>query len=72
MSRPWQVEMFEHGLKKRQKLDLLRHHLGPLDTQRCLLVTCGDNTGALNLRLREGGGHWRWMEMEPGGIPAMR
>lgn len=71
MTRPWQVDVFEHGLKKRQKLALLRRQLGPLDAERCVLLTCGDNNGALNLRLHEHGGRWTWMEMETSAIPAL-
>lgn len=68
---PWQVEMFNHSLKKRQKLELLLEMLGPLEGRRCLLVTHGDNPGSLNHQLREAGGDWSWAELEPEGIPQM-
>jgi len=70
-SRPWALEVFDHSLKKRLKVDLLTEMAGVLHGKRCLLVTCGDNPGALNWHLRKGGGEWRWAEMEPERIPAM-
>ncbi len=44
---------------------------GELGDRRCLLVTCGDNPGALNWHLRGAGGRWSWAEMEEDRIPAM-
>lgn len=67
----WQLEVFQRSLKKRLKVDLLRHHLGDCSGQRCLLVTCGDNNGAINYRLKEAGGDWRWAELEPHHIQDM-
>lgn len=61
---PYQLQLFRKALKKRQKVDLLRRHLGPLDRERCLLVTCGDNNGAMNYVLRGRGGRWTWAEVE--------
>jgi SAM-dependent methyltransferase len=69
--RPWQLAMFDVSLKKRQKLAMLRDLLGPLEDQRCLLVTHGDNPGSLNHHLRAAGGAWSWAELEPDGIPVM-
>jgi SAM-dependent methyltransferase len=60
----WQLEMFERSLKKRQKLALILRLLGRLGKERCLLVTSGDNTGALNFHLRAAGGRWTWAELE--------
>jgi SAM-dependent methyltransferase len=60
---PWQLNMFERSLKKRQKLDALLRFLGDVDGQRCLLVTCGDNTGALNWHFRAHGGRWTWADV---------
>lgn len=60
----WPLELFEQSLKKRQKLEMLLRMMGPLDDERCLLLTCGDNPGALNYHFREGGGRWSWAEME--------
>jgi SAM-dependent methyltransferase len=68
---PWQLQMFDVSLKKRQKLAMLVELLGPLTTQRCLLITNGDNPGSLNYHLRAAGGRWAWAEMEAGGIPQM-
>jgi SAM-dependent methyltransferase len=63
--------MFARSLKKRQKLDLLLRMAGSVEGQRCLLITCGDNPGALNFHFREAGGDWTWAEVEPERIPAM-
>jgi SAM-dependent methyltransferase len=68
---PWQLQLYRKSLKKQQKIKLLLELLGPLDRRRCLLVTNGDNNGAMNLVLREAGGHWTWAEMEEHGISAM-
>lgn len=57
--------MFRHALKKQQKLRALLEVMGPLEAERCLLVTCGDNNGALNWHFRQAGGQWRWAEAEP-------
>ncbi|CAN5703670.1 hypothetical protein BH23GEM11_BH23GEM11_17010 [soil metagenome] len=71
-SRPWALEVFDHSLKKRLKLDLLLRMAGDLDGRSCLLVTCGDNPGALNWHFRAAGGTWNWAEMEADRIPAMQ
>jgi len=68
---PWQLQLYRKSLKKQQKIKLLLDLLGPLEGQRCLLVTNGDNNGAMNLVLRAAGGSWSWAEMEEAGIPAM-
>lgn len=57
---PWQLTMFRRSLKKQLKLDALLKLMGRVDGQNCLLVTCGDNNGALNYYFREHGGHWTW------------
>jgi SAM-dependent methyltransferase len=67
----WQLEMFRYSLKKQQKLKLLLELLGPLDDERCLLITCGDNPGSLNFHMRAAGGDWTWAELEEDGIPQM-
>jgi SAM-dependent methyltransferase len=61
---PWQLRMFSKSLKKKQKLALLSRQLGPTEGQTCLLVTNGDNNGALNHHLRSRGGRWTWVENE--------
>ncbi len=68
---PWQLRMYRKSLKKRQKVELLGEMLGPLSDEWCLLVTGGDNNGAINHELRELGGRWAWAEMEAEGVPAM-
>lgn len=71
VERSWQLEMFRKTLKKQQKVKVLLELLGPLDQEHCLLVTNGDNNGAINYHLRAAGGRWSWAEMEERGIPAM-
>jgi SAM-dependent methyltransferase len=72
IATPWQLEVFRRSLKKKIKVDLLRRHLGDCSGQRCLLVTCGDNTGALNYHLKQAGGRWRWAEIEEHHIEEMQ
>lgn len=57
---PWQLQMFSRTLKKQQKLQALLKQLGEVSGQDCLLVTCGDNNGALNWHFRSHGGNWTW------------
>ncbi len=64
----WQLEMFKKTLKKKMKLELLNKHLGDTRGRRCLMITCGDNNGAMNYHLRSAGGDWTWAEFEEGGI----
>jgi SAM-dependent methyltransferase len=64
---PWQLELFARSLKKQQKLRLLLEQISVLPGQRRLLITHGDNNGALNYHFRAAGGDWTWMEMEPEG-----
>jgi 2-polyprenyl-3-methyl-5-hydroxy-6-metoxy-1,4-benzoquinol methylase len=68
-ARPWQLEMFDRTLKKKMKVAGLAKHLGDLRGKRCFMVSCGDNNGALNWKLRELGGEWTWAEFEEGSIP---
>jgi SAM-dependent methyltransferase len=68
---PWQLQIFDVSLKKRQKLKMLLDLLGPLDGEECLLVTKGDNPGSLNYHLRRSGGRWQWCELDADGIPDM-
>jgi SAM-dependent methyltransferase len=63
---PWQLRLFRKTLKKQQKLRLLLSQLRELPGERFLLVTNGDNNGALNWHFRETGGDWTWVEMEDG------
>jgi ubiquinone/menaquinone biosynthesis C-methylase UbiE len=57
---PWQLQMFQRSLKKQQKLKTLLKLVGDVNGQKCLLVTCGDNNGALNWHFRAHGGDWTW------------
>lgn len=68
---PWQLRMFNCTLKKKLRLRALRNVLGHVDGQQCLLVTCGDNNGAINYRLRQLGGRWSWADCETTSIRAM-
>lgn len=70
-SVPWQLRMFSKSLKKRQKLALLLRQIGNVDGKDCLLITNGDNNGALNWHFRAHGGRWTWVENEDETIPEM-
>jgi SAM-dependent methyltransferase len=68
----WQLLMFKKTLKKKLRLTYLKKHLGNLtENFRCLLVTCGDNNGAINYHLREIGGKWLWADLETKSIAEM-
>lgn len=70
---PWQILMFKKTLKKQMRLKQLTKLLTPIKPgEQCLLVTCGDNNGAMNYFLRELGGHWSWAELETTSIEEMR
>lgn len=60
---PWQIKMFRRSIKKQQKLKALLELLGDSTGKKCLLVTCGDNNGALNWYFREHGGEWTWADV---------
>ncbi len=60
---PWQIKMFHSSIKKQQKLKALLELLGNTRGKTCLLVTCGDNNGALNWYFREHGGTWTWADV---------
>jgi SAM-dependent methyltransferase len=68
---PWQLKMFNRSLKKKMKVAALARHFPALDGRNCLLVTCGDNNGAINHKLRGMGGCWTWADFEEQGIPGM-
>ncbi len=61
--QPWQIKMFRRSIKKQQKLKVLLELLGETKGKRCLLVTNGDNNGALNWYFREHGGEWTWADV---------
>lgn len=62
-NQPWQLEMFRRSIKKQQKLKALLKLLGETHGKKCLLVTNGDNNGALNWYFREHGGEWTWADV---------
>ena len=63
--RPWQLDMFRKGLKKNLRLRALKRQLQNVNARaQCLLITCGDNNGAMNYFLRECGGDWQWADLE--------
>ncbi len=71
--QPWQLRLFGLTLKKKQKLDLLLRLLGtPSSGERLLLLTNGDNNGAMNYVFRQHGGHWTWGECEEAPIAEMQ
>ncbi|MEO7986439.1 MAG: class I SAM-dependent methyltransferase [Gemmatimonadales bacterium] len=71
--RPWQLRLFDKTLKKKQKVALLARLLGPLGpTERILLLTNGDNNGAMNYVFRDMGARWTWGECEASSIPEMQ
>jgi 2-polyprenyl-3-methyl-5-hydroxy-6-metoxy-1,4-benzoquinol methylase len=61
--QPWQLKMFHRSIKKQQKLKALMELLGDTNGKKCLLVTNGDNNGALNWYFREHGGEWTWADV---------
>jgi SAM-dependent methyltransferase len=60
---PWQIVMFRRSIKKQQKLRALLELLEDTKGKKCLLVTCGDNNGALNWYFRQHGGEWTWADV---------
>jgi SAM-dependent methyltransferase len=64
--KPWQLRMYNRSLKKKMKVKALKKFLGVGVDRRCLLVTCGDNNGAINYHLGRMGGDWQWAEFESG------
>jgi 2-polyprenyl-3-methyl-5-hydroxy-6-metoxy-1,4-benzoquinol methylase len=61
--QPWQLKMFRRSIKKQLKLKALLKLLGDTHGKKCLLVTNGDNNGALNWYFREHGGEWTWADV---------
>jgi SAM-dependent methyltransferase len=67
----WQLQMLRRALKKQLKLEALLKQLGDVSGQDCLLVTCGDNNGALNWHFRAHGGDWTWGDVTGANLPEM-
>lgn len=61
---PWQLQMFRKTLKKQQKLRTLLEMIRDTAELNCLLVTHGDNNGALNWHFKKLGGEWTWADFE--------
>ncbi len=72
MDQPWQLRMFQRSLKKQLKLKALLKSVGNVNGQRCLLLTCGDNNGALNWYFRAQGGDWSWGDVAGENLEEMR
>lgn len=69
----WQLAMFQKSLKKRMRYRILEKLLGAIaPSDRCLLVTCGDNNGAMNHHLRALGGNWSFADLEDTCLQEMR
>jgi len=64
----WQLKLFRKSLKKQQKLTALNEYLGSNRDEECLLITCGDNNGAMNWHIKNNGGKWRWADAEQDSI----
>jgi ubiquinone/menaquinone biosynthesis C-methylase UbiE len=64
----WQLQLFKHSLKKQQKVRALFAVVGDTKGKKCLLVTCGDNNGAMNWHFKEHGGEWIWADTDPDSI----
>jgi SAM-dependent methyltransferase len=67
----WQLQLFKKTLKKKIKLNALKKHFGDMGESNCLLITNGDNNGALNFYLREFGGNWTWADLMKKNITEM-
>lgn len=63
--------MFKRSLKKRLKLNALLPFIKPSPDDHCLLVTCGDNNGALNWYFHAAGGRWTWADLQDENIEQM-
>jgi len=59
----WQLKMFSRSLKKQLKLEAMLDLMPSVTNRVCLLVTCGDNNGALNWHFRAQGGRWLWADI---------
>ena len=68
---PWQLQMYNKSLKKRQKVELLMQLMGPVSKERCLLISGHDNNGAMNYCFRAAGGSWTWGQVYEEGIAEM-
>ena len=67
----WQLKMFSKSLKKQLKFKALLEMLGTVSQEKCLLISCGDNNGALNWHFRNKGGVWSWGDVEGDNLKEM-
>jgi 2-polyprenyl-3-methyl-5-hydroxy-6-metoxy-1,4-benzoquinol methylase len=68
----WQLQMFSRSLKKQQKVRALLDVAGNTEGKKCLLLTCGDNNGAINWHIKQHGGEWSWADAEHDSIAQIR
>ena len=61
---PWQIQNYRRSLKKQLKVKALLKFAGDFNGKDCLLVTFGDNNGALNWYFRAQGGTWTWANID--------
>jgi SAM-dependent methyltransferase len=71
LGEPWQINLFRRSLKKQQKLKALLQVLGEVEGGQCILITSGDNNGALNWYFKQQGGNWSWADTEESSIVAI-
>ncbi len=69
---PWQLEMFNRSIKKRKKVQALLEFVGPAQGKNCLLLTCGDNTGAMNYYFIRHGGNWFHADLQDENLASLR
>lgn len=68
---PWQLEMFNRSIKKRKKVQALLRFVGQAQDKTCLLLTCGDNTGAMNYYFIKHGGDWFHADLQEENLASM-
>lgn len=68
----WQLQMFSRSLKKQQKVRALLDVAGNTEGKKCLLLTCGDNNGAINWHIKQHGGQWSWADAEHDSVTQIR
>lgn len=68
----WQLQMFSRSLKKQQKVRALLDVAGNTEGKKCLLLTCGDNNGAINWHIKQHGGQWSWADAEHDSVAQIR
>ncbi|TKJ31236.1 hypothetical protein CEE39_07400 [bacterium (candidate division B38) B3_B38] len=58
----WQLRIYRHSLKKKQKVKLLRSLIPPLDNKLCLDLGCAK--GTISYFLRQMGGRWVSVDLD--------